>query len=441
MANKVSSKTNSSIGANSESSQSSRLASLRISFWLKRWREPLLIFLAMRVGLGLFAFFAQILMPTLPRGGTAPYQAPQMDRLGTNLLGIWTHWDGEWYLQIAQHGYKATDGTVAFFPLYPSLVTIVAFPLAGNYMLAGIIVAGIATLACFLLFYELCLREWDSNVATKAALYLAVFPVSFFLVADYSESLFLALTLGAFLAARFKRNWWLAALLAALATLTRSLGFLLIIPLAWEWWRNGYQPKQTLQSLKAQIQNVWKRKDKFTILWLVLPLIVLVGWVIYNGTILGDPLSFYNIQSIGIWDRHGSLPWQTVWNAANDFWNGWTITPNVVGRNDNPNLWEYSFFAFAIIFFLVGLWLVWRKQFPFSYWLFFAVGLIFPLNSPASKEPLLSFPRFVLVLFPLYIILALLARRWQWLHYLYLYTALLLLGLFFARFANWYWVA
>lgn len=443
MTNKLSNKTDSSTVTDKPSGNISLLARLRLRHWLKRWREPLLIFLAMRLALALGSFFAQILLPMIPREALAPYQAPTMDRVSERLLGVMTHWDGEWYLQIAQHGYDAKNGTVAFFPLYPILVKIAALPLGWNYLWSAVIVSSVATLACLILLYELCQREWGGSVATKATLYLAVFPVSFFLIADYSESLFLALTLGVFLAARFFRCWWLAALLAALATLTRSSGFLLIVPLAWEWWQNGYEPKMRLKVRWSweQVKASWSHRNKWTVLWLVLPLLALAAWVGYNGLILGDPLSFFKVQSNWIWNRHTSPPWQTVRDGAQKFWAAWKVPAFFYGRNGNASLWEFPFFFFAAVVFLIGSWLTWRRKLPLSYWLYFALGLIFPLFSPSRNEPLLSFPRFALILFPMYIILALLARRWHWLHYLYLYAALLLLGLFFARFANWYWVA
>lgn len=448
MANRITSKPDSSASRASQPGSVLPFNLGQLSAW-KRWREPLFIFLAFRIGLGVASFFAQLLLPVLPRGGTAPYVPAPLDRWSERLVGVWSHWDGEWFLQISSRGYQVHDGTVAFFPLYPLLVKVVAFLLGGNYLLAGVVVSSGATLVVLLLLYELCLREWGVAVASTTCLYLVVFPMAFFLAAIYSEALFLALTLGAFWCARYLRRWWLAGLLAALATLTRSTGFLLIGPLAWEWWQYSRQQKLTFKFISSNgnsnrnwgFKLVWA-KSGWSFLALGLPLLALASWVGYNGLKLGDPFAFFKAQSDWVWNRHSSPPWEAVWRGAQNFFAQWGPTTSLAsGRDADPNLWEFPLFVITLLVFGVASWLTWWRRFPLSYLLYFGLAMFLPLTSPSSKEPLLSFPRFALVLFPLFMVLALAGQRWRWFHYGYLYTSLLLLGLFFARFANWYWVA
>lgn len=423
---------------------------------LKEWREPIAIFVGVRLGLGALAFFAGVFFPAIARGGTAPYTLPPLNRWGERLLGIWSHWDGEWYLRIAQSGYRADDGTSAFFPFYPLLVKLLGWLLGGNYLLAGVIISGGATLAALILLYELVRRDFGRETASRTALYLAAFPTAFFLSAIYSEGLFLALALGAFLAVRHYRNWALAGLLVALATLTRSLGILLLIPLAWEWWRQrqpllvglrlpfGKRPDGQSRSLgvTAQIRLAPAPPPLTMLLVLAAPLLAILGWLLFNGVALGDPLNFLKIQSEYPWNRHGAWPWETVWKGAQVFFASrgpdGLLPP---APREDPNLLDFPFFVFFALLLLGAIWQTWRGKLPLAYLLYFGLGLLFPLISPTPKQPLLSFPRFGLILFPAFLLLAQWGERWRWLHYTYLYTALLLLGLFFGRFANWYWVA
>src|SRR5215218_6758670 len=81
--------------------------------------EPLAIWLGLRVGLSLLALLAGLYIPSRLPGGTAPYHPPPLPALWARLLGVWSRWDGQRYLQIATAGYHSGDGTTAFLPLYP----------------------------------------------------------------------------------------------------------------------------------------------------------------------------------------------------------------------------------------------------------------------------------------------------------------------------------
>jgi Mannosyltransferase (PIG-V) len=417
---------------------------------LKLWAEPLAIFIAMRVGFAMLALFGGILIPAVARNAAALYTAPPLNRWAERLFSVWSHWDGEWFLQIATRGYNPTDGTTAFFPLYPLCLKIVGILLGGgevSYLLAGVLVSALATIALFILFYELARRELPRELAGRAVFYLAIFPTTFFFSAIYTESLFLALVIGAFLAARHWQKWWLAGLLAGLAALTRSIGIALIIPLAWEWWRQNRPIKigysGTIKGI--QLNLVWeavRNRAKPPVLWLALPVIAVAGWAIANLLMFGDPLNFTKIQSQPPWNRSFAFPWSTLSAAVQIFFtnrgaDGFLPT----AAREDSNLIDFPFFVFFLIMFLVACWQCWHGKMPLSFLLYFGIGLVFPLLSPNFKLPLFSFPRFGLVLFPVFLMLAQWSANRRWVHYLYTYIALLLLSLFFVRFANWYWIA
>ena len=96
--------------------------------------------------------------------------------------------------------------------------------LFGHYVLAGILVSLAAALGSCLLLYRLAEERLGADGARRAVLYLALFPIALFLQAVYSESLYLLLTLAAFVLAERERCLPAGAA-AGLALLTRPPGW------------------------------------------------------------------------------------------------------------------------------------------------------------------------------------------------------------------------
>jgi Gpi18-like mannosyltransferase len=389
------------------------------------WQVPLLVFVFWRVGLVMLPFLASNMMRPVARAGNAHYIVISSDFWSERLFAAWTHWDGEWYLQLAQFGYHTNDGSAVFFPLYPLLLKVLGWFCLGNYVLAGILLSSLATALVFILFYELTQRDFnDKDQAITALLYLALFPTAFFLSAVYTESLFLALTLAAFLCVRHLNKWWLAGLCVMLATACRSLGILVLFPLLWEWWQQ--QPTK----------QAFKRTNLLKLLPLVLlPSLSILAWIIFNWLDLGSPLAFLKAQNAVPWRRQFAWPWQTVWQAAQTFT---TPPPN---STENYNLLDFVFFVLMVMLFGLAAWLTYKRKYPFSYLLYFGLSLVLPLSAPTLGEPLLSFPRFALVIFPAFQLLALLLRRIAVLDLSYKLLGSVSLAFLCSRFVQWYWVA
>jgi len=165
--------------------------------------------------------------------------------------------DSEYYLSIATVGYndpKVSSGFIngvrmplnyAFLPLYPFVMRLVAFPLRllgldpiATSTLAGVIVSVLGALAGMLALYDLARDELEDEGACRAVVYLLIFPAGFFLAMVYTEGLFVGLAFGALALIRHKQWLW-AAFLAVLATLTRSVGVALVIPLVMAFFRTG----------------------------------------------------------------------------------------------------------------------------------------------------------------------------------------------------------
>src|SRR6202022_1648115 len=111
------------------------------------------------------------------------------------VVAPWHRYDTAWYIKIAIQGYRA-DGAIVFPPLYPILIHLVAPLSGGNYVLAAIVISNLACIVAFILLYKLVLREFrnDRGLALRTLICLAVFPTAFYLVAGYTETIYLALT-------------------------------------------------------------------------------------------------------------------------------------------------------------------------------------------------------------------------------------------------------
>src|SRR4051812_1203856 len=176
----------------------------------ERWQFPLAVFALSRVFFLLFGALA---------AAVVPWSDPPASRIEqpSGDLAYWARWDGVHYLYVAAHGYAAeTIKQTAFFPLYPLAARLLTAPL-GDPVLAGLVVSLVSFAIALVLLYRVAEFEWGRAVARRAVLCLACFPSAFFFNATYSESLFLALSLGAVWAVRVRRDLVLACTLAALA--------------------------------------------------------------------------------------------------------------------------------------------------------------------------------------------------------------------------------
>jgi len=134
------------------------------------------------------------------------------------------------YLSIARNGYQATGEDrffIVFCPLYPLAVRLAA-ALVQNQLAAAFVVSGVASIAAALLLWHLARLDGTVEFASRAVWFLLIFPTAYFLHIGYTESLFIALVLGSFLAAR-RDHWALAGVFGALACLTK-INWLVLLP-------------------------------------------------------------------------------------------------------------------------------------------------------------------------------------------------------------------
>jgi hypothetical protein len=395
----------------------------------RAWNPAPEIFLWTRAAIWAAALFSVfVFVPNRhPRAGR--WDDPSLTHDLGAFTDVWARWDSVWFLRIAEHGYDAASGAAsAFYPLYPATVGVLGRAFFGHYVLAGIVVSLAAAFGSFLLLHRLAEERLGADGARRAVLYLAVFPFALFLQAVYSESLYLLLTLAAFVLAE-RRRFLAAGTLAGLALLTRPVGVALLPALGLLAWRERDRVR-SLASLG------------------VAPLLF-AAYPLYLWRAEGDPWAFVHAQQL--WSRHLSQagPLGGIWDGLRA---GWAGVEQLVSGSHTHVYWtavqdtdpiraatiNLENLAFLVLFIALTV-IAWRR-FGAPYGLFAAVSLAIPLSVPSERWPLLSLPRFGLTIFPFFLALAALGGRPR-VHTAIVAVSSLLLGVAVVQWALWQWVA
>jgi hypothetical protein len=369
-----------------------------------------------------------------PAGLTAPFGS-----VGDLLAAPFARWDSVWYLAIADGGYDDA-GREAFFPLYP-LVVRLGGALVGSPLVAGALVStGLLAIALVLL-HRLVALDHDRDVARNAVLVTALSPMSFFFSAVYSESLFLAVSVGAVYAARRERWAWAGAL-GALAAATRSAGVLLLVPLLILYlWGDGRQPAAPATRTRLP------RAPRADVLWLALVPLGLVAYCSYLALAGHDAMAPFHAQAV--WFRSFAGPFAGAWDGvvagvqgahqllsgsrSPVFFRAAGGDPFLVARHNIELLAWLALIAVAAIGVL--------RRLPAAYGAYLLAALALPLSYPVGPQPLMSLPRFAVVLFPLAIWLALWMTGRVWRERLVVAGLASALAVYTGIFATWHWVA
>lgn len=363
------------------------------------------------------------------------------------LVSPFARWDSVWYLAIARFGYQGQADRTVYFPLYPYLMRGLGW-IVGSPLIAGIVIS----LACFavglLVLHRLVALDFPREVADATVLLIAFFPTSFFFSAVYTESLFLALSLGCIYQARLGRWGW-AGLLGALAAATRNSGVLLtvIVLLLMFYGPTADGERRRLRGDRSGWRVlVPKYGPTARCLPVMLIPLGLLAYLLYLNARYG--LSSAPFNSEVDWFHKQTWPFGGAWQGLVAGWDGLRQIlhgppPPVFFAPDHANaLWgaakNVELIGFLVLA-AVGVVGVLRTQ-PFAYALYVLIGLALPLSDPVVPEPLQSLPRYELVLFPLFIWAAQLVVRRRWLPWTIAVSAVLL-GYFTAEFATWRFVA
>ncbi len=366
------------------------------------------IFLTIRIALAIWPWAVRqvISEPMPPEPTLRPYLGVQPET--NSWLEPWQRWDTLHYQAIADRGYLAFDGALFTPPLFPFLMWILGAALGGHTLLAGIVISNLAYLGALIAVYLIACRELqDPITARRAILFLAVFPTSFFFLAAYTESLLL-LGASTALLAYPPGKWAISAAAGAAAALSRLVGALVTLPLAYLG-RLSSRQTGSLRPFAPAVATIAAA--------LVLPIYAWLG--------LGmSPLAPLAAQA---GRSHGglSLPGVNLAQGALRLLSGDAFMADVLDL------------AFLLLFVACGV-VAWRR-YSASIGLLY-LGLLAPLLvRSAGSQPLLGSSRYVIVLFPAFFIFAEWAST-PWRRRLVLYPSTVGLLFLSGQFAIWGWV-
>lgn len=328
----------------------------------------------------------------------------------------WANFDGEHYLSIAIIGYKGLEQ--AFFPVYPKIIGFLTssfndtfFTLQLSGVLIGLILSNLFLLLAIIILWDLIKTDYSKNIAYLTIVLLLVFPTSFYFVSLYNESLFLFLTVSSFYAAK-RGNWWVAGILGGVASATRVFGILLFPALLLQ-----------LQSFGSSFKRG---------LWLLLIPTGLLAYMIYLWISVNDPIAFFHLQST-VGEQRAS---------------GLTLLPRTFFRYLNMlstvSIYNPIYqtlvleFVSGIAFLVLPIYGYFKKKMSIAY-TFYALTGFFVASAQGSFS---SVPRYVLVLFPSFLVLAIIiSKQRKVIQYLVILFSSILLCLETMLFLRGYWVA
>ena len=371
------------------------------------------LFIIWRVTLFFIQYFAVRFVPLqhdFLGGGLSNY-------LTNPYLWSWANFDGEHYIALAREGYRPL--TYYFFPLFPILVRfLTGIWMNGfeNYVFSGILVSHLSLVFAIFGLWKLIKLDYGDSIAKATIIILFLFPTSFYFGALYTESLFLACSVWSVYSAR-KKSWFYSSILAGFASATRLVGIVLVPVIFLEFY---------LANKKIN-QNWWK----------LVPIFLLgAGGVLiymyYLWRVTGDPINFYH--TVGIFGAQRSanlvlLP-QVFYRYI------FKIIPSL-NFTYFPSVFVVFFeFFTAVLFLVLSVWSFFKVRLSYTAFLF--LGYLLPTLSGSFS----SLPRYVLILFPAFILLAIYLNNTPKLFRIFVYV-LMFIGLILSEsfFVRGYWLS
>src|SRR5262245_56146196 len=286
---------------------------------------------------------------------------------------------GGWYLSIAKDGYEKKPFEIkgehnwAFFPLYPLAVRAVAV-ITGNYRLVAIALSNLFFFAALVMLHKTVMAfGYDKGLANRVIFYVAAFPTSYFFSLPWPSSLLLLVSVSSFFAAR-RGLWWLAGACAGLASATHYRGSFLFPALLIFYWQQNRPFKL--------------RADILCLLLAPAGLLIFMG---YLHWVTGNALAFADAQAA----------WNVRWGFFMQPLLSFIISPFELSAG-----WNFRFlnFAAATTALICGFAWVKRREWTWAFYTFVSV------ITPLSTITLEGHARYMVVVFPLFVMLAIWGR-------------------------------
>lgn len=368
---------------------------------IKQYKLPLLIALISKITI---LFFIVKLFA---------YIVPEPRIKDLNVWESWNVWDARHYVAIATSNYHRASNNeavlIGFLPFFPLMIYLFKSVFNTSVLVAGYVVSAISTILLCIMLYKLVLLDYPKQVAVLTVFMLFIFPTSFFLHIPYTESLFILLSVSAFYFAR-KGYFWISFLCIGLATFTKIAGIALIPSIFIEFF---FEKKNA------------KGFDFYHTVRIIIPglLISISGLLVFlyiNYYVWGNPLYFTIVQK------------QFISESFSPFGQGlFSAFQAIVNRVGT----EKIMLGYAqVIAFAVGL--AASVYTLFKIRLSYGIFMIIILWLSYSLSFWLSMPRHILSLFPIFIVLALLAKNVIF-KFVWILTSISLLIFFALIFIQW----
>lgn len=370
------------------------------------------VFLVWRLGLFVVLYFAVKYLPFQANflgGGSGNY-------LTNPYFWTWGNFDGQHYINIAQNGYGF--GEYTFFPLYPLLIKYLGKLVETNLFnlnLIGQIISNLSFIFALFGFYRLAKVDFSEKVSKLSVILLLLFPTSFYFAGVYTESLFLALLIWAFYFLRIKK-YTAASILGILITFARPVGIYILPAFFLEWF--------------IQNRNSKKFLKRFPYSFLTIPL-GLLSYMYYLKTHINDAYAFFR-QQVYVGEHRSSRI---------------ILIPQIIYRylfKVFPNL-NYSYFPgvfFTLLEFFIGIsYLIVVLILFYSSRLSYAVFAFMAYITPTFLGSFSSMPRYVLIIFPVYFVLANYLAKSKAKVFAFCIISSILLIISFSLFSRGFWIS
>ena len=319
-------------------------------------------------------------------------------------------WDTVPYLHLAKDGYQTGDSACAFYPLLPLLIRCSAPLFGGNHVYAGVFLANVFSVVALFLFFRFVQVEHGEAAAKKSLLALLAFPTALFFSVIYTETLFLLQLMLVFFGMRQNRLTWVVVA-AFLMPLTKAIGIFVTAVLAWHWLEH-YRQRNGLAHHAP---------------WLGVAFVPLLGWTVFLFLMwkwTGDSLEAFKAQRfypyqpsiLNIFSPQKWGPAFLKWGSLHESMN------SILDRG-------------CFVLLLGSLYPIWKLDKKYFIWALFA-GVI-----PALTNCFFSYSRYILSVFPLFILFGIYfsrpARHWVFWYYFVLMLAFQ--SYLIVRFVNHLW--
>jgi len=258
---------------------------------------------------------------------------------------------------------------------------------------AGVLISNCALMFALFWTFKLISLDYEEKEARKIIWLLALYPTSYYFTAAYTESLFFLFTV---LTLYFIRtNKWVGAGASGfLASVTRNIGVFLTIPFVLEYF-SIHRWSDVMQLFQKRL---WRVKNYgWKLCWMFMIPASLFLYMLFLKVKFNDALAFSHAQR-----KYG----RGFMDPIITLYNGYKMAIHWLVSKTFDWFWMYYFLElFAVTLTIIVLVTMIRRM-RLSYWIIILYSFIIPITAPANgvyKDYFVSYSRYSLVIFPLFI--------------------------------------